>query len=50
MATQSGGGALVDDAEDAYRHVYLLGYKDLTAKQRKSKARRLADLCWRVGD
>lgn len=34
----------------AHAHVYLVGYCDLSAKQRKAKARRLADLCWRVAD
>lgn len=33
----------------AHAHVYLIGYRDLSSKQRKAKARRLADLCWRVG-
>ncbi len=32
----------------AHAHVYLVGYRDLSAKQRKAKARRLADLCWQV--
>lgn len=32
----------------AHAHVYLIGYRDLSAKQRKVKARRLADRCWQV--
>lgn len=32
----------------AHAHVYLIGYGNLGAKQRKAKARRLADACRRV--
>ena len=33
----------------AHAHVYFIDYQDLSSKQRKAKARRLADACWRVG-
>lgn len=32
----------------AHAHVYLVGYSELSAKQRKARARKLADQCWQV--
>lgn len=32
----------------AHAHVYFVGYHEASVKQRKARARRLADLCWRV--